>query len=321
MPAPDRPLVSFVLFAYNQERFIREAVKGAFAQSYSPLEIILSDDCSTDRTFEIMADMASDYRGPHTVVLNRNQQNLGLGRHYSAVMGLASGDIVELAAGDDISLPWRTADSVSILNDHPDLTCVSLDIQHFSDDPGLVPVTQNETTDLVKWTLQDYVRRHSFSINAPARAFRKFTHDCFGPLVPQCPVEDGPNLLRCLLHGAAASCGKVGVLYRWNGENMSSPVNIRKIPFSAIYSEYLRTARVAFDRQLIDIHTYEELDARFSKERERSVILEGLNGGVTRAGEVLSMLGAGCFTLEERARLLAKVALREIGVRTGPLLL
>ena len=58
----ERPLVTFALFAYNQERYIREAVEGAFAQTYEPLEIILSDDCSTDRTFEIMQEMVANYR-------------------------------------------------------------------------------------------------------------------------------------------------------------------------------------------------------------------------------------------------------------------
>jgi len=42
---PERPLLTFALFGYNQEQYIREAVEGAFAQTYSPLEIILSDDC------------------------------------------------------------------------------------------------------------------------------------------------------------------------------------------------------------------------------------------------------------------------------------
>jgi glycosyltransferase involved in cell wall biosynthesis len=42
-------------------------VEGAFSQTYSPLEIILSDDCSSDRTFEIMEEMAREYQGPHLV--------------------------------------------------------------------------------------------------------------------------------------------------------------------------------------------------------------------------------------------------------------
>jgi glycosyltransferase involved in cell wall biosynthesis len=63
----DRSLVTFALFAYNQEKYIREAVEGALAQTYEPLEIILSDDCSSDRTFETMREMAATYDGPHQV--------------------------------------------------------------------------------------------------------------------------------------------------------------------------------------------------------------------------------------------------------------
>ena len=68
----DRPLVTFALFAYNQEKYIREAIEGAFAQTYEPLEIILSDDCSVDRTFEIMTEMVVNYRGKHCIKLNKN---------------------------------------------------------------------------------------------------------------------------------------------------------------------------------------------------------------------------------------------------------
>jgi len=46
MKAQEKSLITLALVAYNQERFISEALEGAFAQTYSPLEIILSDDCS-----------------------------------------------------------------------------------------------------------------------------------------------------------------------------------------------------------------------------------------------------------------------------------
>jgi len=104
----ERPLVTFALFAYNQEKYIRAAVEGAFAQEYSPLEIILSDDCSTDRTFEIMQELAANYRGPHEVILNRNETNRGLTPHVFGVARLAKGTLLIAAAGDDISFPNRT---------------------------------------------------------------------------------------------------------------------------------------------------------------------------------------------------------------------
>src|SRR3954469_5886970 len=103
-----KPLLTFSIGAYNQEPFIRQAVAGAFAQTYSPLQIILSDDCSSDRTFEIMAEMAAAYRGPHEVVLNRNPKNRGLVAHVNRVVELMRGELLVVSAGDDISLPHRT---------------------------------------------------------------------------------------------------------------------------------------------------------------------------------------------------------------------
>ncbi len=103
----ERPLITFVVFAYNQERFIREAVEGALSQSYSPLEILLSDDCSTDQTFEIMKDAVAYYHGPHKILLSQNPTNLGVGEHINRIMDLANGDLIVAAAGDDISMPQR----------------------------------------------------------------------------------------------------------------------------------------------------------------------------------------------------------------------
>src|SRR5574344_1400791 len=104
------PVVSFCLFAYNQEKYISKAVHAALAQTYSPLEVVLSDDHSPDGTFEIMRRIAAEYRGPHRIILNRNERNLGLVAHINRVVAqCASGELLVLAAGDDWSKPERTA--------------------------------------------------------------------------------------------------------------------------------------------------------------------------------------------------------------------
>lgn len=116
-PLEERPLVTFALFAYNQEDYIREAVEGAFSQTYEPLEIILSDDCSTDRTFEIMQEMAAAYEGPHEVRVRRNEVNLGVVQHVYLRCTEARGEIIIVAAGDDISLPERAVHHVPLYLD------------------------------------------------------------------------------------------------------------------------------------------------------------------------------------------------------------
>ena len=82
-------------------------MQGAFEQTYTPLEIILSDDCSTDRTFEIMEEMAGKYNGINKVILCRNEKNLGLIEHINKLMKIENGELIIVAAGDDISLPDR----------------------------------------------------------------------------------------------------------------------------------------------------------------------------------------------------------------------
>jgi glycosyltransferase involved in cell wall biosynthesis len=141
----DRPLVTFALFAYNQEKYIREAVEGAFAQTYEPLEIILSDDCSSDRTFEIMQEMAAVYEGPHEVVLNQNCINLGLIGHVNLISDLAKGDYIAAAAGDDISLPHRIkVVSEEITKSHPLL--IHSSVQRINEDGSLQHDIPNNPT-------------------------------------------------------------------------------------------------------------------------------------------------------------------------------
>ena len=87
-----RPLVTVALFSYNQEHYVGEAIASILAQDYSPLEIILSDDCSTDNTFMVMQQAAKIYSGPHKIVLNRNLINLNLAeqRWYSVQIQMSN---------------------------------------------------------------------------------------------------------------------------------------------------------------------------------------------------------------------------------------
>lgn len=103
----DKVPASLCITCYNQERFIREAVQSAFDQTYSPLEIVISDDASTDRTAQIVQEMIAAYKGPHKVVFNRNDTNLFVAKNYEKAFKLAHGEILVTGAGDDISMPER----------------------------------------------------------------------------------------------------------------------------------------------------------------------------------------------------------------------
>ena len=57
----NRPLASMLLIAYNQQFTIADAIRGALAQTYSPLEIVVSDDASNDTTLAAMQAALAGY--------------------------------------------------------------------------------------------------------------------------------------------------------------------------------------------------------------------------------------------------------------------
>lgn len=120
-----KPLVSYLMITYNQEKYIREAVESALDQTYSPLEIIISDDCSSDRTFEIIKETVSKYKGPHKLILNRNSHNIGLAPHINLIVSMAHGEFYVLGAGDDIAFPKKTQSFVDIWINNNNITALS----------------------------------------------------------------------------------------------------------------------------------------------------------------------------------------------------
>ncbi len=229
----ERPLVSYVVTTYNIEKYVEEAVRCAFAQTYSPLEIVLSDDCSTDNTFEIMKKMAEEYQGPHTIVLNRNEKNLGIAKHMNkAYLELASGEIIVAAHGDDISLPERTEKSYEFLKQNPQVTAVSFSLDAFNDKGDYL-----KEHSAVVGSIHKYSFSTGGNIPAPSRAFYKRVMETFGPLNDDCPTEDELISFRALLLGENVFLPEHMVKYRKHEGSSSNPENFDKFPLEKILAQ------------------------------------------------------------------------------------
>ena len=224
----ERPLISFCLFAYNQERFIREAVEGAFAQTYSPLEIILSDDCSPDHTYEIMQEMAAAYRGPHKLILNRNSRNLGLGGHVNRVMELSAGPLVVGAAGDDVSHPERAGCLCEEwLRQDPMPTSLHSDFE-LMDAQGTCISTNRAGSRFAgrrsagMKEIREFLRdKHPASgIAGCAHAWSRLLFQRFGPLNSDLIAEDKALAFRSFLCGSFAYVPRRLLRYRMHASNL-----------------------------------------------------------------------------------------------------
>ena len=215
----NRPLVSFVVLAYRQEQFIREAVEGAFGQTYSPLEIILSDDCSPDRTFAIMQEMADSYAGPHRIILNRNPKNLGIGAHVNRCMELASGEWIVAAAGDDISLPERTVRLAERwIISGGDLKLVYSD--YFTMQQATGELCRTNTGKTTQELEPVYLCRNHFAgVTGASNSWHKDLFSFFGPMQNNVVFEDRVLAFRAALLGTMQHLSEPLMHYRRHGEN------------------------------------------------------------------------------------------------------
>lgn len=262
-PFNDKPLISYVITTYNNERFARQAIECAFAQTYQPLEIVISDDCSEDNTFTIMQQMVYQYTGPHKIVLNRNNKNLGIVQHMNKVyLQLASGEIIIAAHGDDISIPERTEISYYYLNGHPQCTAMSMSMKSIDEDGHL-----NGTDDVVVsremiYTLNDDAK-HVANIPAPSRAFYKKVMIEFGPLNERCRTEDELISFRALLMGNNALIPQVGVYHRKNSASASNFSNSKRFPLESTVEQQFIDLGKAIEKQLIT-YSVGEMSKSFS---------------------------------------------------------
>ncbi len=217
------PLVTIAFFSYNSERFTREAVESVFAQTYSPLEIILSDDCSTDGTFAVIRDVAARYRGPHKVIVNRNPDNLGGPGHVNKMLEMARGDFIVQAEGDDICVPERAAKLVDCWlrgGRRRDLICSYFaEIDEASRPTGYVKqdvmFVPDLKTDVSKWVCGATGATASYT----PKLYRKY-----GPLNRDVHSVDWVMPFRAWLEGGVEVVREPLLLHRTHGGSVSHQV-------------------------------------------------------------------------------------------------
>ncbi len=117
MTDAEKPLVSLGVFLRNERQFIRESLASLQAQDYSNLEIVISDNCSTDETDEICRQMCdSDPR----VSFERQEQNIGAAANSIYVLERSSGKYFMWASGHDLWSPNLISTAVGALEERPD---------------------------------------------------------------------------------------------------------------------------------------------------------------------------------------------------------
>src|SRR4029078_1399724 len=95
-----RVRISVAMCTYNGAEFLPAQLESIFGQTRRPYEIVICDDVSTDETISLI---------PDTVVLHRNEENLGTVKNFEKAIGLCTGDVIALSDQDDVWRPDKLA--------------------------------------------------------------------------------------------------------------------------------------------------------------------------------------------------------------------
>jgi len=145
-------MLSVIMTAYNAEKYIEQALQSIFMQTYKDIEVVVVDDCSTDRTPEIAQQFDIKYI--------KNKNNMGHTKSLNVALGNCSGEYVAWHDADDISRSRRFEKQVKKLRGFDIVTTYG--------------VTINESGKRINGWYTDEAQRKD-----PVLILKNLTNDCW----------------------------------------------------------------------------------------------------------------------------------------------
>ncbi len=157
-------LVTVAVATYNSAAFVEETLESIFSQSYSPIALVVSDDCSQDNTVAIVQNWISQPRVIdrfHSIELVTVPKNTGISANCNRSIAAAPSDYIKFIAGDDIILPDGIEKYMNFVSENPQARIVFSQIRVYQD--SFAPESYVKTTPLEypynlmddKWTAHD----------------------------------------------------------------------------------------------------------------------------------------------------------------------
>ncbi|MEX0828206.1 MAG: glycosyltransferase [Haliea sp.] len=273
--------VTFILLAFNQETFIEQACLSALSQTYENIDFIFSDDRSSDRTFELMQSVISKRNtASRSVEVRQNPENIGLIDHINLLCELATGELIVVAAGDDISIPSRTEQLVdAYLKSGRKANSIHssvIMVDETGKELGLLePRIIKENMNLADISLSTQL------LIGATHAWTKDIFERFGPIKEKGSYEDLVIAFRSALLGPISYVSTPLVYYRV-GSGMSA---YKKLPknFAGAVGTRLKSANVVaavYGQRLHDAHKIGradmiELETAFIKTKIKMELYSG----------------------------------------------
>lgn len=163
------PRVSIGMPVYNGENYVSKALDSLLSQTFEDFELIISDNCSVDKTQEIcQAYAVKDSR----IRYYRNQENIGAAKNFNRVFELSNGQYFKWAAHDDVCAPEYFEKCVQVLDVEPSV---------------VLCYPRTIINDELKRKLVRYVDGFNLTASKPYERYKKY-HELFRKINEAHPI-------------------------------------------------------------------------------------------------------------------------------------
>jgi glycosyltransferase involved in cell wall biosynthesis len=132
------PRLSIIMPAYNAERYIDRAIDSVLAQTFTDFELVIVDDVSSDRTWEIIQERAA---ADPRVKAFRNERNGGVGPTINRGIELSRAPLIGRLDADDMSTPDRFAKQIALLEANPHFVVVGCYASHINENDDVLSLS------------------------------------------------------------------------------------------------------------------------------------------------------------------------------------
>ena len=211
----NNPLVSVCLITYNQENYIQKAIKSIFDQEVGfPIEVIISNDCSSDNTHQKIEEILKDATNGFVVRYYNHEDNLGMMRNFSFAINECKGKYIAYFEGDDYwDYPKKLQTQVDFLEQNPDFAICCHNVRFLENEKFINEIYLDKINIKDNFTLEDLAKHN---IVPTLTAVFRNTSDKLPSWILESPIGDLPMFMMVAKHGKIKYINEKWAVYRSN---------------------------------------------------------------------------------------------------------
>jgi len=271
MTESNQPLVSIIVITYNSSKYVLETLESAKSQTYQNIELIISDDCSTDNTIEICRNWIKNNadRFVKTEIITV-ESNTGIPTNCNRGIDISKGVWIKLIAGDDVLTDDCIYNNLVYINENENMKIKILQSSmnyysnYFTDCNFIKTRSLNDniiSDNNITAELQYRLLLRGCLVNTPSVFAQKNIYINLGGFDESLSIEDWPMWLKVLSSGIKIHyLDKITIKYRVRNDSMCNEnidnkiYNNHFIRERPLYEKYIYPNISFCEKHFLQIH-------------------------------------------------------------------